>query len=149
MSKPDKPVNKVSYERWWKRMCDTTPGGRVMNQIPALYTMQCRCLLVAYHGNYWRAAWAIFSGGVHSSFYQLYWSAVYRWCDVVGWTQLRPTAHPGLFIRHSARCDKLNCDYLDCVQEGIPRWFQKLTRMHKFLGQAEAEEPEQGDEAGV
>jgi len=122
----DFPRNKPAFDRWSERLTNKSP----LHSIPFLLVMECRCLVISYYGSWPRAVWAMAWHGLTMNVHGWYWSAVYRLGDLVGWTVLRPMPDvPGAFIRHSAKCDKLNCDDIDCVKNGIPLWFRKLSGM--------------------
>jgi len=122
----DFPRNKTAFDRWSERLRKPS----IVHSIPAMLLLECRCLVVAYYGSWPRACWEIAKHCFVMDCHGWYWSAVYRLGDLVGWTVLRPMPDvPGAFIRHSAKCDKLNCDDIDCVKNGIPLWFRKLSGM--------------------
>lgn len=59
---------------------------------------------------------------------------VFRLCDKVGWTKLRPIPDlPGMFRRHGGHCDKMNCSDTDCLHRCVPNWYMRLTGMTNFL----------------
>lgn len=122
------PVRKAKFDDMRKKI--TSPS--LIHGIDALFEMQCELVVCAYHGGYVRAGIALACHGVKMGVFRAYFSAVYRLCDYVGWTQLRQIPDiPGAFTRHGGKCDKWNCDNIDCVQDGIPTWFKKVARIHE------------------
>ena len=125
-----RPVHKEKFDRWRKKITDQHP----IHHIDPLFNMACEQAVVAYHGGKCRAGWSLFWNGAREMIRSFYWNAIYGLCDRVGWTKIVPL--PGLPLpmgqRHGGKCDKLNCDDIHCVQNGIPLWFRKLTRMNHW-----------------
>jgi hypothetical protein len=111
----------------------------IMNNIDAIFAMQCEHALGAYHGGPVRAGVKLALKGIRHIVWSTYWDAVYRFSDKVGWTHIRQ--HPdmlpeykarGFGERHGHHCDKLNCEDIDCISKGIPRWYRIITGMERM-----------------
>lgn len=124
-----RPIHKAKFDERRAKMKSHRGGF----EIDPIWQMECGMCLAYYHGSYIRAGLWMVWHGIESNVRGFYWSSVYRLCDKIGWTRLQEYPDiPGCFERHSAKCDKLNCNDMNCVQSGIPLWFRKLTRMTKF-----------------
>lgn len=123
--KLEKPANREGFNRQRERLTSEHP----IHRIDTLFAFQLEIGLAHYHGGYVRAGWHMLKHGVRSTFNGFYWNAVFRFCDKIGWTRLQLIPGSDYFERHSAKCDRMNCADMNCVQSGIPKWFAKLTRM--------------------
>ena len=123
-----KPINREGFDRYRDKLGKDNP----VRDIDFLFAMELEIALCYYHGGKVCAGWKLMREGVKMGVMGFYWSLLYRFCDKVGWTRLQPIPGTTHFERHSGKCDKLNCDDMDCVSNGIPLWFQKLTRMPRL-----------------
>lgn len=121
------PVNKDGWERYKAKLREDHPTHR----IDFLFAMELEIALVYYHGGRIRFVWEMIRKGIYLGTRGFYWTCIYRLCDKVGWTRLQPIPGTPYFERHSSKCDKMNCADCECVENGIPKWFQKLARIQR------------------
>jgi hypothetical protein len=122
-----RPIQKDGFDRNRERLLRPSP----MHSIDALFKLECEVILAYYYGGYVRAGWHLFWHGAASALRGCYWNAVFRFCDLIGWTRLQQIPGTPYFERHSGKCDKLNCQDIECVDRGIPNWYKKLTKMNR------------------
>jgi hypothetical protein len=120
-----KPINKEGFDRIKEHLSKSY----IISKIDFLCAMNMEIGLAYYHGGRVRAGWKMMREGIRLNVSGFYWSCVFRFCDKVGWTRLQLIPGTPYFERHSGKCEKMNCADCDCVSSGIPKWFQRLTRM--------------------
>lgn len=126
--KKERPVYRERFENYRERLSRSSP----IRRIDFIFVTECEMALSAYFGGDIRAGVSLLVRGIGAASRGVYWNCVYRVCDRIGWTQLRPIPGTDAFERHGRGCDKMNCQDMDCVQRGIPGWYKTLTRMEGF-----------------
>lgn len=120
-----KPIYKEQWDKRRSKMRDDSP----IHSIDAMFEMECRIALASYHGSIVRAGWHLIVFGIRANLRSVYWHVVYRVFDKIGWTRLQPIPGTPYYERHSGKCDRMNCMDMNCVDGGIPKWFQRATGM--------------------
>lgn len=101
---------------------------------------EARLLLVAYHGGTRQAAWALFKFWISVEVWQHYTScARLLISDWMGWTKLHHYPEDDKYHarteRHGRYCEGYPYSEhpdVDCISQGVPRWFRWLTRWDKI-----------------
>lgn len=131
MNAPKRPKHPEMFKSRVDRILDLQKNPAL--RIPPIFVLECKLVLKAYYGSYFKAALNLLFEWVYLESHSYYWACVYKFCDWVGWTYLRPIYpdNPKMKQRHGHQCTYMNCRDMKCIDNGIPRWFKWLTRIKK------------------
>lgn len=120
------PADPVRMKRQAGRFSKMHP---LMAGVPGILVFECKVTLKAYYGSYLRAGLVLILDWAWMKLHGMYWGAVFRFCDWVGWTKLVPVSpdNPNVKWRHGGQCQYLNCSDMNCLERSVPRWFRKIT----------------------
>jgi hypothetical protein len=127
------PVKPEQYHNRLDRLRKHAREDSVMLRIAPAVVFELKLVLNAYYGGPWRVIWALVKEQWWQTRIALVTRARIRFCDWMGWTKVyyypeteRMVAH---YRRHGSKCSgSPNCGNDSCIEDSVPRWYQKLTR---------------------
>lgn len=125
------PANKKAYTYRINRLTENARDNGFLWRIPPITVMECRMVVYAYYGSRRRALWVMAREDFWLWRRQVVGRSIMWFCDFVGWTKVYDVPETPLMRahkqRHGRHCSgSPNCNNMNCVDEGCPKWFRKM-----------------------
>ena len=125
------PARPEQFARRTDEMVMACKDG-MMPRIPGWFAFHCKILLVSYYGGWFRTGLSFMRDGLRLWASGKWTALLLLITDGVGWTKLYEVPETATHIAHWQRHGRFcsgspNCNNMDCINEGVPRWFRKVT----------------------